>query len=190
MRPRLASGCILLFSLIGFFSCIKDPCDGNLCNHEGVCVDGSCDCPQGYTGAHCDHQEEPSKMRVTAITMTKFPSTNEGMSWDATDGPDIYFKMSEEVYPLAQPEYLVENAEPLKSYTFVIHPFDLRFVTTPYKMELFDYDGVGVPSQKMGEFFFTPYTSDNGFPTTLILEDGSTMSFTVEVKYIFPDEML
>jgi hypothetical protein len=189
MKPRLASAIILLFSVIGFLSCIKDPCESNFCNHGGVCMDGSCDCPDGYAGSHCVDQVQPLKMSVTAITMTRFPSTNEGTPWDSNDGPDIYFKMSEEVYPLAQPEYLVENAEPLKSYTFFIHPFDLRYVTSPYKMEMFDFDGVNTDPQKMGELFFTPYADHNGFPQTLILDDGGMIAFTVEVQYIFPDKM-
>jgi len=189
MKPRLASGIILLLSILGFMSCMKDQCDGNYCDHGGVCMDGSCNCADGYTGKHCEDQVTPLKLQVNSITITRFPSTNEGMSWDPTDGPDIYFKMSEEIYPLAQPEYLVENAEPLKSYTFVIHPFDLRYPTSPYKMELFDYEGVGIPSQKMGELYFTPYADNNGFPQTLTLEDGSMISFTMGVTYVFPEEM-
>jgi hypothetical protein len=111
------------------------------------------------------------------------------MTWDEMDGPDIYFKMSEEVYPLTQPEYLVENADAAVDYTFIIVPFDLRYVTSPYKMELFDYEGVGMQAQKMGELRFTPYASDNGFPTTIILDDGGAIAFRMEVEYIFPKEM-
>ncbi|HXR81062.1 MAG TPA: hypothetical protein VN763_09100, partial [Saprospiraceae bacterium] len=115
------------------------------------------------------------------MTITRFPATHQGMSWDEMDGPDIFYKMSEEVYPLSQPEYLVENADAASDYTFTIVPFDLRYVASPYKMELFDYEGVGIPSQKMGELFFTPYASDNGFPTTIVLDDGGPIAFSIDV---------
>ena len=189
MKPMHFLSSILLITVISLCSCLKDPCEGTSCQNGGVCMDGSCNCPVGYTGSNCGQQVTPLKMKVTAISVTRFPGLNDGLSWDPTDGPDIYFKMSEEVYPLAQPEYLVENADPSTIYAFTFVPFDLRFVTAPYKMELFDYDGVGIPSQKMGELFFTPYASSNGFPTTIILDDGGSIAFKMEVEYIFPDKM-
>ena len=186
MRPMALIGFILFMSAFGLFSCLKDSCENNFCDNNGVCVDGTCDCPEAYTGVHCQEQVTPVKMRVNAVTMTRFPSTNEGMAWDPGDGPDIFFKMSEEILPLAQPEYLIENADPLTSYTFIVHPFDLRFVTSPYKMEMFDYDGPISDPQKMGELYFTPYTSMNGFPEVLVLDSGGNIAFRVEVQYYYP----
>lgn len=152
-------------------------------------MDGTCDCPIGYTGKNCAEQVTPLKMKVHSVKLTRFPATNEGMLWDGTDGPDIFFKMSEEVHPLAQPEYLFENADANNDYTFSIVPFDLRYISSPYKMELFDYEGVGIPAQKMGELFFTPYAPNNGFPTFLILDDGGPIAFQIEVQYFFPEVM-
>lgn len=42
---------LLLFSIL---SCKKDPCDGVKCLNGGYCVDGSCDCPPGYSGPNCE----------------------------------------------------------------------------------------------------------------------------------------
>jgi hypothetical protein len=189
MRPIQILSAVILLSGLSFLSCNRDNCEGNYCDHGGICKDGNCDCPTGYIGPHCTDQVTPLKMKVKAVTVTRFPATNDGMSWDPTDGPDIFFKMSEEVYPLAQPEHLIENADAAIDYTFNIVSFDLRYVTSPYKMELFDYEGVGIPAQKMGEMFFTPYSTNNGFPTTLILDDGGSIAFTIEVQYFFPEEM-
>jgi len=189
MKPIKIFSSILFITVASLFSCLKDPCDGTSCLHGGYCMDGSCNCPAGYTGEHCQDQVTPIKMKVQAITVTRFPGLNDGLPWDANDGPDIYFKMSEPDYPLAQPEYLVENADPSIDYSFSFVPFDLRFVTATYKMELFDYEGVGIPSQKMGELLFTPYSATSGFPTTLVLDDGGSIAFKLVVEYVFPTEM-
>ena len=189
MRPIPILSAIILLAGISFLSCLRDPCEGNLCENRGVCESGRCNCPVEYRGEHCKEQVTPSKIRVKAVTITRFPDTHQGMSWDEMDGPDIFYKMSEEVYPLSQPEYLVENADAAIDYSFNIVPFDLRYVASPYKMELFDYEGVGIPAQKMGELSFTPYASDNGFPATIILDDGGPIAFRLEVEYVFPKEM-
>ena len=35
-------------------SCRKDPCDSVNCKNGGTCIDGTCDCPEGYSGTECD----------------------------------------------------------------------------------------------------------------------------------------
>ncbi len=37
-----------------FFSCKSDKCQGTYCAHGGICTDGVCTCPVGYTGPTCD----------------------------------------------------------------------------------------------------------------------------------------
>ena len=52
----------LVFSLATFFdftailytSCKKDPCSGVTCYNGGVCDNGNCNCPSGYTGNNCE----------------------------------------------------------------------------------------------------------------------------------------
>src|SRR5690606_19651500 len=53
----------ILFSIFGFLavggmvtlsSCEQDPCAELNCQHDGVCSNGYCQCPEGYEGAECD----------------------------------------------------------------------------------------------------------------------------------------
>jgi len=49
---------ILISFLIGtviiFSSCEADPCDGVVCQNNAPCVDGVCNCPDGYQGTFCE----------------------------------------------------------------------------------------------------------------------------------------
>ena len=43
-------GCIAAL----FSACTLDPCEDVICQNDGVCVDGDCDCPDGFTGTTCE----------------------------------------------------------------------------------------------------------------------------------------
>jgi hypothetical protein len=52
-----------VFSLTLFNSCKKDdpvdPCEQLECFNGGTCVNGTCDCPAGFTGDNCEIQVDP-----------------------------------------------------------------------------------------------------------------------------------
>ena len=46
---------ITIFSLLLVVSaCKKDSCRNILCENDGVCIEGTCKCPTGYSGVHCE----------------------------------------------------------------------------------------------------------------------------------------
>lgn len=182
MRPMTILS-IMFLLMLGMISCQGDPCEGSMCANGGVCLDGSCDCPEQFTGRACDEQATPDKLHVRGIAITRFPSTNDNMTWDATDGPDLYFRLYEEDYPLAQPIIPIENAGGTDMMYFFIESFDMRHATQPHVIELFDYDGAGIPSQKLGSVTFIPYHSTNGFPETIVIDDGGPIAFVMILEY-------
>ena len=49
----------ILFAIIGlcvFYSCEKDPCTDQSCQHGGSCGNGVCTCPVGYDGPSCEYK--------------------------------------------------------------------------------------------------------------------------------------
>jgi len=46
---------IAAFSIVTYTACKQDKCKGIACINGGACQDGSCICPSGYTGTHCEN---------------------------------------------------------------------------------------------------------------------------------------
>lgn len=44
----------LLCVILIIDGCVKDNCNTLVCQHNGVCLDGNCNCPDGYSGANCE----------------------------------------------------------------------------------------------------------------------------------------
>jgi len=50
----------LILIAVSIYGCQKaDPCDDLTCYNGGICVDGTCDCPPGYSGVNCDVEPDP-----------------------------------------------------------------------------------------------------------------------------------
>ena len=46
---------LLLCLLFGWLAaCQEDPCEGVECQNGGTCIEGSCECAQGYSGPNCE----------------------------------------------------------------------------------------------------------------------------------------
>lgn len=73
-----------------------DPCANIVCEH-GSCINGRCDCEEGYTGPSCSKEITPQKIVITNIQLVSFPLTKDnGAGWDMGSGPDVMFKIEKE----------------------------------------------------------------------------------------------
>lgn len=50
---------LFLTTLLLQTSCKKDPCEEVTCQNGGTCIDGDCDCPEGFIGANCEVELDP-----------------------------------------------------------------------------------------------------------------------------------
>lgn len=177
---QVATICSILF----ITSCTKDFCEESICLNGGECFDGKCNCPESFTGTNCSEQRTPDKIRIRSIQVTKFPGLNNSIGWDATDGPDLYFRLYEGINPLSQPLMDIPNANDQEDYHFFIEIIDLRNVFNEHTLELRDYDAEDA-DDILGEVKFIPYYSTNGFPESMILDNGQKIAFNVELQYMF-----
>jgi hypothetical protein len=52
MKNYFNSAIVILLSVLLFNSC-KDGCEDTVCENGAYCVDGTCVCPEGFTGNNC-----------------------------------------------------------------------------------------------------------------------------------------
>ncbi|WNJ21115.1 hypothetical protein [Pontibacter sp. G13] len=51
--------CLALFACLSLASGCEDPCDGKICENGGTCIDGECECPEGFIGPNCNINLDP-----------------------------------------------------------------------------------------------------------------------------------
>ncbi len=190
MRPLVWFPAFIMFIISLFvYSCSNQICEDTLCANGGVCLDGTCDCPTGFTGPRCEQQAAPDKIRLASITLTRFPTTNNGTQWDVTSGPEMFFRLVQSDQKLAQPMRLLENADQSLKHFFIINTIDLKDITAEHTLQLWDFEqGEPIDEEFMGEVSFTPYTEGNGFPKKIVIDRGGPVAFEVEVEYLYNTE--
>jgi hypothetical protein len=57
-----------------FSSCKEDKCETVSCQNGGTCVEGTCNCPTGYSGANCEIAPDPCE-NVTCVNGTTTSTT-------------------------------------------------------------------------------------------------------------------
>src|SRR5258706_7386426 len=112
MKPIQFLYIVATLNLACFTSCNERSCENTMCENGGVCIDGTCNCPDGFMGKYCHERTTPDVMRITSLAVTRFPGLKEGMTWDNLDGPDIYYQMYDGASLIAVPDYLFVNAVP------------------------------------------------------------------------------
>lgn len=176
---KLASYLLLLALLA--FSCKKettqaDLCEGVVCNNGGTCVNGDCSCPPGYTGPACEQEKTPVKIRVSSITLSSFPATDNGAGWDLTSGPDVYIEITQGTTLVYQSGY-VQNLATVQTYNDIV---EFSNPQATYSIKVYDYDDGLTADDYMGGINFTPYKPGQNFPTTIFLScSGCVVSFSL-----------
>lgn len=189
MKSKLLIGITistLLLTMTVFNSCKKDdpdPCEGVTCLNGGTCVNGQCDCPEGYSGPDCGNQVTPSKIRITNIKLTKFPATDNGAGWDLTSGPDIYVTMEYSGSTIYDHPYFYQNADPSQDYDFQPNiNLNMDNPTDNYVIRLYDFDDFDADDY-MGGIQFVPYQDGNNFLNKILLNAGGDVAFELSVTY-------
>lgn len=171
-----------------------DPCEKVTCLNNGTCVNGTCNCPDGYYGADCSLRHTPTAMVIKSITVTNFPDANVGNAyWDQTPNPSdadlgigIFDAQQNTLYEsttifnacCATQGYSWNNlnvyvASPTEQITILLGDDD----TTLNE----DNNGGQIISQ-MGALLYP--TAQGGFPTSISFTSGN-FSVTLEVSYYF-----
>lgn len=57
MNRKIHLTIIFILSTLLFGCEPEDPCDTVVCNNGGICVEGNCDCPEGFSGSQCDEED-------------------------------------------------------------------------------------------------------------------------------------
>lgn len=177
---------LILFTALAITACQEDtidPCEGIECRNGGTCLNGECSCPPGYTGAACEREQTPNRMRIGSIRLKDFPATdNSGGGWDLFDGADVYITIHEGDTELFESGY-VENLTSAFEFTAnltIENPDATHFI------RVYDYDSTS-GDDFMGGLEFIPYRSNQGFPDEIDLScSGCSVAFDLKgVLYDF-----
>src|SRR5690242_19831451 len=104
MKLKFSALALMLWLSFSIASCSSennsdpvDPCSQTTCINGGTCIDGSCQCPEGYYGANCELQKTPESVRITNIVVREFNNFDpNGNAWDTSISgplPDIYVSL-------------------------------------------------------------------------------------------------
>jgi len=179
---------IFLLSLFAlcFLSC-SDACEDVICENEGICNDGTCECPDGYEGMTCEIEKMPTSVTITKVEITRFPETNSFLNnapWDPNSPPDLYLSIRSQ---FGDDE---NESEVLMDYSGGI-PLTFNWNTTMNEMDqnyliiLKDQDENG-EWQGLDSAVFYPFMSGLGFPEVIeILQPNWYVDFKIYFQYNF-----
>ncbi|MBW8051719.1 MAG: hypothetical protein FVQ77_15545 [Cytophagales bacterium] len=180
---------LMLMGVLAFTGCKKDPCEGVTCQNSGTCNEGTCKCPAGFSGTFCGTEVTPTTITLTKVVMDQFPPLDNGSDWDGAlcggANPDISIGLwngSSYIYTSGTYSDVVPGTQ--KTYTLGL-PITINNPTGTYAVDLFDDDtGVCAPDDYMGGLEFVPYTSGNGFPSTIRVDNlTAQIDVTLHVTY-------
>lgn len=143
---------ILIFGFLT--SCNK--CANNFCLNGGLCIDGTCDCPPGFIGNHCESAVEdntPTGIELKKIVASNIPYTNEfGTPWDVGNGPDPQFYITNLTSGQIFESNYAYNVTSSFSYDMQFCPEAIfQPMNSVCQLEMMDWDG----SDNQGTWYMT-----------------------------------
>lgn len=148
--------------------------------------DGDEHCPEGYTGKNCDIQITPDSVFITKIMVLRFPATNfQEENWDSTSNADIYIQVWQNNEQIWSSTMIYANAISDTGIQYRFIPTDTIVLTDPmaqYAIHLYDQDNAS-EDDYMGGINFIYYSNNNGFPQSMILDDGDKVAFELSLEY-------
>jgi len=181
---------LIITALVMLNSCSDDdPCDGIVCVN-GNCINGGCECDDGYTGLDCSNELEPSRIIANDIIHLFSPefdtdANGQNIFWDIIGGneADIYAR----IYLSASPNNFVDSGVLIDQTHNQRASFQFSYVfenpTELYTIELWDdetFDDFMVAGS------FVPYKPNCDFPEILTIGNvGDPLQLEMNLSYEF-----
>jgi len=149
------------FLSILFFACSDNACEETNCNY-GTCIEGVCDCEEGFGGDDCTDELTPVRVRIVNVEVLSYPVLNpDGLFWDEFDGsaPDLVYEINQGINSSGVRGIELQDAESLP-VAWVDNIF-LEPETT-YSFKLIDVDELSESEMHSFEFVsFSGTRADN-----------------------------
>jgi PKD repeat protein len=132
----------------------------------------------------------PTKVKMTKLTLTDFPETDNGTGWDTNSPPDVLFEIQNSsgavLFSSGYKIDLLISQLPTSYSTGL--PYTFTSLSTTYYIRFYDFDDLS-SNDFMGGYYFTldSWVPDDGsgYPTELFFESASSqLKFKLTVEWI------
>jgi PKD repeat protein len=133
---------------------------------------------------------KPTQLKMTQLTLTGYPETNDTTGWDADSPADVFFTVTNYIGTVFFTSEVKNDLLPanLPSIYTVGFPYTFTSLTTVYVIRFYDYDDVSSFAY-MGAYYFSMdlFAPDDGsdYPTEIEFDtSGSDLKFKLAVEWI------
>ena len=164
-----AFGLLLLIGTGAGLNACTNKCSEGGCENGGVCVEGTCECPPGYSGDRCEKENAPKVITAKKVKLIKIARTNAaGREFDAAEYPDVYVVIRRGLEKVVHTATQL-NVKPTQEAELEISNQAFLYPSSEYTIELWDNDKIsgGDEDDLVASANFRPWASGNGFPEWL-----------------------
>ena len=132
----------------------------------------------------------PTQLKITQLTLTGYPETNDTTGWDEDSAADVFFTVTNYIGTVFFTSEIKNDLLPANLPTIytVGFPYTYTSLTTVYVIRFYDYDDVSSFAY-MGAYYFSmdlfaPHDGSD-YPTELEFDtSGSDLKFKLTVEWI------